>query len=134
MAFGNKGPAARVGADRLAGLAGAGALASAPGAATGGGASPAPARRLNLEPDVSRMRPMSFDASPEARKQRLRAKAINFTATILARVIILAAGGVYLWKTHQFSGQVSRGLAVGMFAMSGDLGRVILKAMEPGTK
>lgn len=132
MAFGNKQPVVQVSTDRLAALAGGGAAAAA---YAGSGAGVAAGRpRVSLEPDVSRIRKQTFDETPEARQKRLAAKTVNFGATILARLIILAAAGFYAWNTFQFSGEIHRGLAVGIFAMMADLGRVCLKAMEPGSK
>ncbi len=80
------------------------------------------------------MKRREIEETPADRKRRLAAKAINFTATILARIIILGAAGYYTWKEYEFTGQVHRGVAFGLFAMSADLGRVILKAMTPGSK
>ncbi len=130
MAFSKqKAAAPQISMDRLAAVAGgAGAAATA---VTGGGAN---RPRVSLEPDVSRIRKIAIEETPEERKLRLAAKTVNFSATILARMIILAAAGLYVWKTYQFSGQVHRGIAIGMFAMTADLGRVALKALEPGSK
>lgn len=136
MAFGNKQTAGQISADRLAAVAGGGgAIASTysePSAAASSNATPR--RRVSLEPDLSRIRKSSIDETPEARKKRLAAKTMNFGATILARLILMGAAGYYLWDVYQFSGQVPRGVALGLFAMVGDFGRVLIKAMEPGTK
>lgn len=80
------------------------------------------------------MRPRGLDETAAERKQRLAAKTVNFSATILARLAILAAAGVYVFELYDTSGQIHRGFAMGMFAVIADLGRVILKAMEPGTR
>lgn len=120
-------PAARASQDRLAGISGAAATPA-------GGSALSHPPRGNLEPDVSRIRPLTPDETPEARKKRLAAKTVNFTATILARLIILAGAGLYIWKSYDFSGQLPRTAALGLFAMTADLGRVALKALEPGGK
>ncbi len=130
MAFGAKKagvPAASV--DRLAAVAGS----PSPAAATADAVS-APHPRGELRPDPSRIRPRQIDESPEQRKRRLAAKTVNFSATIIARIVIIAGAGLWAWKQYEFTGQVHRGVALGVFVMFGDLGRVILKASEPGTK
>lgn len=87
-----------------------------------------------LEPDLSRIKPRGVDETPEERKKRLAAKTINFTATFLARLVLMAAVAKYGYDAFQMTGVVHRGVAVGMFAMVADFGRVAIKAMEPGTK
>lgn len=94
----------------------------------------APRARVSLEPDLSRIRPRCVDETPEAHKKRLAAKTINFTATILARLVIMGALGNFLWETYQMTGAFHRGAVIGVFVLLVDLGRVIMKAMEPGTK
>lgn len=133
MGFGNKKAAPQVGIDRLAAVAGGGAAAATAAPAAAGAASE-PVKRVSVEPDVSRIRKRQIEETPEDRKKRLAAKAVNFSATILARIAILAAAGLYMWKEYEFTGKVHRGVALGAFAMTADLGRVILKAMEPGSK
>ncbi|PQA89644.1 hypothetical protein [Hyphococcus luteus] len=130
MAFARKkdDAAPRVSAARLAAIAG-GAPAEEPVAQ-----SAAPARPATLEPDLSRIRPRGVNETPEQRKKRLGAKTINFTATILARVIIMGALALFMWDGYEITGAIQRGPAIAMVAMVADLGRVILKAMEPGTK
>ncbi len=133
MAFGAKNAGvAAVGVDRLAAVAGSSShtittedAASAPST---------PRRYAEVQPDPSRIRPRQIDESPEERKRRLAAKTVNFTATIIARIVIIAGAGLWAWKQYEFTGQIHRGVAVGAFVMFGDLGRVILKATEPGTK
>ncbi|WDI30037.1 hypothetical protein PUV54_08705 [Hyphococcus flavus] len=120
----------RISSDRLAGIAGG--VGAAP--AADAGASSGPAYRRVIEPDLSRMRPRSVDECEEARKRRLAAKTVNFTATIIARLVIMAALGKFGFDLYQMTGTVHRGVALGMFAMLADLGRVMLKAMTPGTK
>lgn len=129
MAFGNKKQAAGMDPARLASVAG---LSAAP--AQNAPADGAPRPRVSIEPDISRIRPRGISETPEERKRRLAAKTINFTATIIARLVILAAGGLYLWNEAQFSGGVHRGAVAGMIAMTIDLGRVAVKASTPGTK
>ncbi len=134
MAFGGKkAEAIAIGADRLAAVAGSGpatAVADAPSSP----AASAPARRVELTPDPSRIRPRQIEETPEARKRRLAAKTVNFSATIIARLVIIAGAGLWGWEQYEYTGQLHRGLAVGLLVMFGDLGRVVLKAMEPGTK
>jgi len=132
MGFGSKNAAApRMSADRLAGVSGRG------GAAAAMTASPAmamPRARVSLEPDLSRIRARSVDISEEARQRRVAAKTVNFTATIIARLIILLAIGKYGYDLWMMTGTFHRGVVMGGFAVLADLGRVALKAMEPGTK
>ncbi|MEM8772547.1 MAG: hypothetical protein AAGD92_12940 [Pseudomonadota bacterium] len=130
MGFGNRKPeAVAVGAGRLASIAGSSSTQTVAGLAE----TPKP-KPASLEPDPSRIRPRQIEETPEARKRRLAAKTINFTATILARLVIIGAAGFYMWSEYQLTRQVHRGIMFGVFAMVGDLGRVILKASEPGTK
>jgi len=128
MGFGGKKPAMAMNADRLAAVAGASA---APALSAG---EAAPQRRVSVEPDLSRIRKCSIDETPEERKKRLAAKTVNFSATIIARLFIIGAAGLFAWNEFQNTGQLHRGVAVGVFAMTADLGRVILKALEPGSK
>jgi len=125
---GKKQEAPVVSAQRLAAVAGIAAPV-----AVGATQQPA-ALAASLKPDLSRIRARISDATPEDRKRRLAAKTVNFTFTILARLVIIAAIGMFVWNQYQFSGQVPRGAIIGVFAIFADLGRVILKAMEPGTK
>lgn len=127
MGFGGKKPAMAMNASRLAAVAGASAAPAA-------SASEAPMRRVSVEPDLSRIRKCSIDETPEERKKRLAAKTVNFTATIIARLIIICAAGLFAWSEFQNTGKFHRGVALGIFAMTVDLGRVILKALEPGSK
>lgn len=127
MGFGGKKPAMAMNASRLAAVAGASAAPAV-------SASEAPMRRVSVEPDLSRIRKCSIDETPEERKKRLAAKTVNFTATIIARLIIIGAAGLFAWSEFQNTGKFHRGVALGIFAMTVDLGRVILKALEPGSK
>ena len=127
MAFGGKKPAMAMNADRLAAVAG---VSAAPAAS----ASETPKRRVSVEPDLSRIRKCSIDETPEERKKRLAAKTVNFSATIIARLVIIGAAGLFAWSEFQNTGKFHRGVALGIFAMTADLGRVILKALEPGSK
>lgn len=134
MAFAKKKQEApRISADRLASISGAGGAVSeaAPGAAI---ADVAPRARVSLEPDLSRIRPRGIMETPEERKRRLTAKTINFTFTFLARIIIMGAVAYLMLGIWEGTGAIHRGYAIAMFAMVADFGRVILKAMEPGTK
>ncbi|MEM8935385.1 MAG: hypothetical protein AAGC77_03160 [Pseudomonadota bacterium] len=134
MGYDGRKGAPRISADRLASLAGGGAGAPVVEVMDASVAAPVRPRRSAVEPDLSRIRPRGVDETPAQRKKRLAAKTINFGATITARIIILFAAGLYFWDAYQYSGQVSRGLAMGMFLMTADLGRVLLKAAEPGSK
>lgn len=131
MAFGEKQnqAALQISANRLASLAG-GVTAAAP-------AREAPsfaARPVSVEPDISRIRPRGIDETPEQQQRRLAAKTVNFTATILARLVIMGALATFAYDVYEATGTIHRGVAMGLFLMTADLGRVILKAMEPGTK
>ncbi len=119
----------RVSADRLAAIAGGVPLADEPAAQSAG-----PPARTMLEPDLSRIRPRGVIETPEQRKKRMTAKVINFTFTIFARLVIMAALGMFMWSGYEITGTIQRGPALGMIALFADLGRVLLKAMEPGTK
>ncbi len=132
MAFGSKkANVSGVGGDRLAAVAGT----LPPMTSADAAAATSPMRyAAPLDPDPSRIRPRGIEESPEERKRRLRAKTVNFTATIIARIVIIAGAGFWAWKQYEFTGQIHRGVAVGAFAMFGDFGRVLLKAIEPGTK
>ncbi|GJL94572.1 MAG: hypothetical protein DHS20C05_09770 [Hyphococcus sp.] len=132
MGFSKKEPVARISAARLCAVAGSPAVTAQASAIPEAAAVKAP--RVSLEPDMSRIRKNMIDETPAARKKRLAAKTVNFGATIIARLIILGAAGYYAWQTYQFTGQVSRGLGIGLFAMAADLGRVSLKALTPGSK
>ena len=131
MAFGAKKTPVRIGSDQLAAIAGGSAsIAVADGPSMG----TAPVRRNAPPPDLSKMRPNVIEETAEQRKRRLAAKTVNFTATIIARLIIIGAAGYYAWHTYQFSGQVHRGVGFGIFAMVADLGRVTVKSLTPGSK
>lgn len=134
MGFGNKQPAARISGDRLAAVTGGTATAAAAvagGAAIGGAAA---RRRVSVEPDLSKIRKNRIEETAEERKKRLAAKTVNFGATIIARIVIIGAAGLYGYSIYEGSGAIPRGVAIGIFAMLGDLGRVVLKALEPGSK
>ncbi|MEO1136690.1 MAG: hypothetical protein AAFW68_08780 [Pseudomonadota bacterium] len=120
--------APRISADRLASVAGGAYEIEEDVEAA------APRTHVSLEPDLSRIRPRCVDETPEAHKKRLAAKTINFTTTILARLAIMGALGNFLWETYQLTGNFHRGAVIGVFVLLVDLGRVIMKAMEPGTK
>lgn len=124
--------ALRVSADRLASVVSGASYTSA--AAAADAAAAAPKQRLTHEPDLSRMRPRGIEETPDQRKRRLAAKTVNFTATILARLLIIAALGLYAYDIHESSGAIHRGAAAGIVAMLLDFGRVLMKAMQPGTK
>lgn len=130
MGFGEKQAPVRISGDRLAALGGNGGMATI---AAAGGTS-APRRRGSVEPDVSRIRKSRIEETPAERKKRLAAKTVNFGATILARLVIIGAAGLFVYDLYQTTGALHRGVAVGLFVMVGDLGRVLLKAMEPGSK
>jgi len=119
----------RIGVDRLAAIAGGGAMNAAAAVE-----SAAPRARVTVEPDLSRIRPRGINETPEQRARRLTAKKINFTMTFLARLIIMGAVAYLMKEVYDGTGSIHRGYATGMFLMVADFGRVILKAMEPGTK
>lgn len=122
MGFGKQQTAARISSDRLAAMT---------GVETAGGEPPP---RVSLEPDLSRIRKNRLEETPEERQQRLAAKTVNFSTTFLIRSIILVAVAWFGYNAYQMTGDIHRGIAIGMFVMAGDFGRVMLKAMEPGTK
>ena len=125
MAFGSKGKgAARMSSARLASMGGGAATASAGG----------PARRVSVEPDLSRIKRRQPNETPEERKRRLAAKTVNFTATFIARIVIMVGLAFYGYNIYETTGVVPRGLAAGFVAMIVDFGRVVIKCSEPGTK
>ena len=124
----------QVSSARLAALAGGALAVEAQAPAAAAPASAAPRRRGGVEPDLSRIRKSAIEETPEQRQRRLAAKTMNFSATILARLIIIAVVGFYIWKAYMFSGQYHRGLVAGAFVIVADLGRVAMKAMTPGSK
>lgn len=132
MGFGNKKPAMAISSSRLASVAGAPAASAA-------SSSPQIKRIACPEPDLSRIRPRRIQETPEERKRRLAAKTVNFTVTIIARIVILIAAGLFLWTDYLNSVQYGWSrfhyfAFLGMMTMVGDLGRVIIKASTHGTK
>ncbi len=129
MGFGDKKPVAQISLDRLAAVAGGGVVETA---------EPVEVRSVKpvtLEPDVSRIRKTNMvDETPEAHKRRLAAKTVNYSMTFLVRIIIFAAVVYYAWGEHHLTGQIHRGVAIGLLVMAADFGRVALKAMTPGSK
>jgi len=133
MGFGDKKPVAQISLDRLAAVAGRGDGVET--AEPEEQAKAPPPRPVMLEPDLSRINKTNMlDDTPEARKRRLAAKTVNFSTTFLVRIIILAAVAYYIWNERQLTGQIHRGVAIGLLVMAADFGRVALKAMTPGTK
>ena len=135
MGFGRKKAPARVGCARVAVIAGGGAKTamSSDIASSGSGVQAAP-RRVSVEPDLSRIQKSPIIETPEVRKKRLAAKTINYSATILARIVIIAAACMWGYEQMKTTGVVHRGVAAGVFAMFLDLGRVTMKALTPGSK
>ena len=125
MGFGKQTAPARASAARLNALAGAPPMSLD---------AAAPHRRVSVEPDLSRINRNRVVETPEERKKRLAAKTVNFGATFAARIIIIAAACIYGYDLYQSTGVMHRGIAVGVLAMIVDFGRVLLKAMEPGSK
>ena len=127
MGLGRKSTAPAMNAGRLASVAGTKQdVPSTSSTSSFSGAAPAP--------DPSRIRRRQIEETPEARKKRLAAKTVNFTATFFARIILMGALAYLCWQQYQFSGSVPRGYGFGLFAMVADFGRVTVKAMTPGTK
>ena len=129
MAFGGKKTGPQISASRLAAVSGGGGATATASIGAGAGQ-----RRRSVEPDLSRIRKNRLDETPDERKKRLAAKTVNYTASFIARIIIFLAAGYYAWTLYQTSGDIHRGVAIGMFAMAGDFFRVVFKAMEPGGK
>ncbi|NOX94956.1 MAG: hypothetical protein GXP04_07635 [Alphaproteobacteria bacterium] len=128
MGANDKIPSIQIGADRLAAVAG-GAVAMQREVMA-----PEPARRVKRELDLSRIRKCSVDETPKQRKKRLAAKIVNFSASILVRLIILGVAGFFVWTEFQSTGTVHNGYAAGILLMVADFGRIVMKAMTPGTK
>ncbi len=130
MGFGKQQAVARIGGDRLAAVTGSANITAAPELAS---AKPM-MRRDSIEPDLSKMRKNRIEETPEQHKKRMAAKTVNFGATFLARIIIIGAAAYFGYQTFESTGVFPRGVGAGIFVMVGDFGRVLLKAMEPGSK
>ncbi len=128
MGFGDKKPVAQISLDRLAAVAGGVVEIAEP-------VDVRPVRPVMLGPDISRIRKTNMvDETPEAHKRRLAAKTVNYSITFFVRIIIFAAVVYYAWDKHQLTGQIHRGVVIGLLVMAADFGRVALKAMTPGSK
>ena len=136
MGFKKQETAPRIDAGRLAALAGKKGEGAAP--ASPAGAPPAsdepPRRRVSVEPDLSRINKNRLIETAEQRKKRLAAKSVNFSASFIARAAIIAAALWYGYGLYQSTGDIDRMVAVGVLVMAADFGRVLLKAMEPGSR
>ena len=86
------------------------------------------------EPDPRSVRKWRPTEDPVARRRRLRAKTVNFTCTLTARAVIMFGLGYFLLHEWEHYGVVDRRGAFILLAMVADYGRVIMKALEPGTK
>jgi len=131
VGFGGKEVVARISEDRLAAVTGV-AHAGAVGAA----AKPrrtAEQRKL-VEPDLSRIRRRGLEETPEEQKRRLAAKAVNFSTSFIVRLAIIAAAVMYAREVYESTGAIHRGIAICLFIMCADYGRLIMKAMTHGTK
>ncbi len=124
----DKPPSIQIAADRLAAVAGDGAMVQHEAAAR------EPAQRVKRELDLSRIRKCSVDETPKQRRKRLAAKTVNFGASMLVRIIILVVAGYFVWADFQSTGKMHNGYAAGMVLMVADFGRIVMKAMTPGTK
>lgn len=129
MGFKKQEPAPRVDAGRLAALAGVKAEPSA----SPSEAAPA-RRRVSVEPDLSRINKNRLIETPEERKKRLAAKSVNFSASFIGRSAIIGAALWYGYGLYQSTGDIDRLVAIGVLVMAADFGRVLLKAMEPGSR
>lgn len=114
---------------------GAAVRVAAIAAANGGGpkraAGGSDVSRIPSRAEIARR---SLKESPEQRQARLRAKTVNFTCTLVARSFILAGAAWYAWTLVIDTGALPRGVILGVFAMTVDYGRVLVKLMTPGTK
>ena len=137
MAFGDKQETApRIGADRLAAVVGGGVTTSNIASSNIASAVPssAPARPVSVEPDLSRIRKSRIEETPEERKKRLAAKTVNYTASFIGRLIVIAAASLYGWEHLQMTGSMHHGISIGVFIMAADFVRVAMKAATPGSK
>lgn len=130
MGFGKQQAVARISGDRLAAVTGGASVSAEPDMAP----SKPMMRRESVKPDLSKMRKNRIEETPEQRKKRMAAKTVNFGATFLVRIIIIAAALYFGYQTVELTGVFPRGVGIGIFVMVGDFGRVLLKAMEPGSK
>jgi len=133
MVFNKQDAAPRVDAGRLAALAGKREKgASSPGAAP----TPdiAPRRRVSLEPDLSRISKIRLDETPAQRKKRLAAKSVNFSASFIVRIAIIGAALWYGYEAYRSTGAIDRAVALAVLVMAADFGRVLLKALQPGSR
>lgn len=139
MGFKKQETAPRIDAGRLAALAGKRIEGVGPSSATmASGEAPTPdeppRRRVSVEPDLSRINKNRLIETPEQRKKRLAAKSVNFSASFLARIAIIGAALWYGYGLYQSTGDIDRLVAIGVLVMALDFGRVLLKAMEPGSR
>lgn len=86
------------------------------------------------EPDLETIRRLRLNETSEERRVRLRVKTINFASTLTARAVIIFIALFYLVHRYSHSGILDRRIAIVIFAMVGDYGRVLMKAFTPGTK
>lgn len=130
MGFGKQQAVARISGDRLAAVTGGGNISAEPDLAS----SQPMMRRESVQPDLSKMRKNRIEETPEQRKKRMAAKTVNFGATFLVRIIIIGAAGYFGYQVYESTGAFPRNIGIGIFVMVGDFGRVLIKAMEPGSK
>ncbi|WP_411816314.1 hypothetical protein [Hyphococcus sp. DH-69] len=125
MAFGNQQQAtAQISSSRLANVIGAPANEALDAEI----AKPAP--RVGVQPDLSRIKTRRREETPEQRKRRMASNRLNFGATIIARLVIIAALGNFGYEVYEMTGTVHRGVAAGVIAISLDLLRVTAKAAD----
>lgn len=121
----------RVDAGRLAALAGK-TVDKPEDAVEANGAQPR--KRVSVEPDLSRINKNRIIETPEQRKKRLAAKSVNYSASFMARAAIIAAALWYGYESYQSTGDIDRIVAIAVLVMAADFMRVMVKAMEPGSR
>ncbi len=80
------------------------------------------------------VRKIGWDEPAADRKIRMRAKTVNFTCTIIARLFIIFCAAWYCWDFYQTQHVIHRGVLFIILGLLADLGRVFSKMMTPGTK
>lgn len=117
-----------------AGAARAARLAAKSSVATAGAPLRATISYDDPEAIRNRMKPFGVEETPDERRMRLRAKTVNFSATFLARAVIMAAAGYFMLQEFRKWGYIDRRIGFGLVAMGADFTRVLGKCMTPGTK
>ena len=92
-------------------------------------------KRKTVEPDFSKVKRYNpLSETEEERVLRMRAKTVNFTCTIFARLVIIASASYFAYDAYITSNGLNWRPILGVFLLFAELGRVLTKMMTPGTK